>query len=504
MGAAYNATVDLLERNLSRRDRPAFRQDGRVTTYGALCERANRAGNALRALGVQMEQRVLLCMLDTPDLPALFWGAMKAGLVPVPVNTLLTTADYEYLLRDSRARVLVVSSALLPKLEPALRGQPFLQSVVVSGGSAAGHVALDELLAQARTDLEPAPTTRDDVAFWLYSSGSTGQPKGAMHLHGDLAETARLYGEGILGLRPEDVVFSAAKLFFAYGLGNAMTFPFAAGASSVLLADRPTPQSVVRLLREEKPTFFFGVPTLFAGILADPTATDLGGRLRWCVSAGEPLPRDIGVRWRERYGVDILDGIGSTELLHIFLSLRPGDVRYGTTGKPVPGYEAQIVDEQDRPVPPGEIGELRISGPSSAVAYWNNREKSLQAFRGRWTYTGDKYRQDADGYYVYCGRSDDMIKAGGQWVSPAEVESALVAHPSVLEAAVVAHKDENQLDKPKAFVVLKPGAQASSEELQRFVKERLAPFKYPRWVEFVEGLPKTATGKIQRFKLRVP
>jgi 4-hydroxybenzoate-CoA ligase/benzoate-CoA ligase len=502
MGASYNATVDLLERNLAQPDRPAFRQDGRVTTYGALCERADRAGNALRALGVQMEQRVLLCMLDTPDLPAVFWGAMKAGLVPVPVNTLLTTADYEYLLRDSRARALVVSSALLPKVEPALRGQPFLSSVVVSGGAAPGQLALDELLAHARANLDPAPTTRDDVAFWLYSSGSTGQPKGAMHLHGDLVETARLYGEGILGMRPDDVVFSAAKLFFAYGLGNAMTFPFAAGASSVLLADRPTPQSVVGLLRSEKPTLFFGVPTLFAAILADPTATDLGGRLRFCVSAGEPLPRDIGVRWRERYGVDILDGIGSTELLHIFVSLRPGDVRYGTTGKPVPGYEAQIVDEQDRPVRPGEIGELRVSGPSSAIAYWNNREKSLQAFRGRWTYTGDKYRQDTDGYYVYCGRSDDMIKAGGQWVSPAEVESALVAHPSVLEAAVVAHKDENQLDKPKAFVVLKPGAQASSEELQRFVKERLAPFKYPRWVEFVESLPKTATGKIQRFKLR--
>ena len=502
MGETYNATTDLLERNLAHPDRPAFRQDGRVTTYGALCERANRAGNALRALGVQVEQRVLLCMLDTPDLPAVFWGAMKAGLVPVPVNTLLTTADYDYLLRDSRARVLVVSAPLLPKLEPALREQPFLQSVVVAGGPAPGQVALDDLLAQARPELDPAPTSHDDVAFWLYSSGSTGQPKGAIHLHGDLAETARLYGEGILGLRPDDVVFSAAKLFFAYGLGNAMTFPFAAGASSVLLADRPTPQSVVALLQKEKPTFFFGVPTLFAAILADSTATDLGGRVRYCVSAGEPLPRDIGLRWRERYGVDILDGIGSTELLHIFLSLRPGDVRYGTTGKPVPGYEIQIVDEQDRPVARGEIGELRVSGPSSAVAYWNNREKSLHAFRGRWTYTGDKYLQDADGYYVYCGRSDDMIKAGGQWVSPAEVESALVAHPSVLEAAVVAHKDENQLDKPKAFVVLKPGARATSEELQRFVKERLAPFKYPRWVEFVEALPKTATGKIQRFKLR--
>src|SRR2546423_1036426 len=269
-------------------------------------------------------------MHDPPDLPAVFWGARRAGLAPLPVNTLLPTADYEYLLRDSRARVLVVSSALLPKLEPAIRGQPFLQSVVVSGGAAPGHVALDELLAQARSDLDPAPTTRDDVAFWLYSSGSTGQPKGAMHLHGDLAETARLYGEGILGMRPDDVVFSAAKLFFAYGLGNAMTFPFAAGASSVLLADRPTPQSVGRLLPDEQPTFFFGVPTLFAAILAEPSATDLGGRLRWCVSAGEPLPRDIGVRWRERYGVDILDGIGSTEPLHNFPSLRPGGVRQWT------------------------------------------------------------------------------------------------------------------------------------------------------------------------------
>ena len=503
MGDAYNAAVDLLERNRTHPERPAFRQDGRVTTYGALCERANRAGNALTTLGVQMEQRVLLCMLDTPDFAAVFWGAMKAGLVPVPVNTLLTTADYDYMLRDSRARVLVVSAALLPKIEPVLREQPFLRSVLVAGGAAgAGQASLDDLLANASPELEPAPTRHDDVAFWLYSSGSTGQPKGAMHLHGDLAQTARLYGHGVLGIRPDDLVYSAAKLFFAYGLGNAMTFPFAVGACSALLADRPTPQSVVKLLREERPTLFFGVPTLFAAILADPAASDLGGRLRFCISAGEPLPRDIGLRWRERYGVDILDGIGSTELLHIFLSLRPGDIRYGTTGKPVPGYEVQIVDDQDRPVARGEIGELRVRGPSSAIAYWNNREKSMLAFRGPWTYTGDKYQQDADGYFVYCGRSDDMIKAGGQWVSPAEVEAALVAHPSVLEAAVVAHKDENQLDKPKAFVVLKPSARATAEELQRFCKERLAPFKYPRWVEFLEALPKTATGKIQRFKLR--
>jgi 4-hydroxybenzoate-CoA ligase/benzoate-CoA ligase len=299
-------------------------------------------------------------------------------------------------------------------------------------------------------------------------------------------------------------VFSAAKLFFAYGLGNAMTFPFAVGATVVLLEGRPTPESVMRILREEKPTVFYGVPTLFAAILADPRngRASASDRLRICVSAGEPLPKEIGERWRERFGADILDGIGSTEMLHIFLSLREDDIRYGTTGKPVPGYELRIVEETGREVPAGEIGELLVRGPSSAVAYWNQREKSLRTFQGPWTYTGDKYRRDPEGYYVYCGRSDDMIKASGQWVSPAEVESALVGHPAVLEAAVVAHADEQKLDKPKAFVVLKKGASATAEELQKFVKERLAPYKYPRWIAFVEELPKTATGKIQRFKLR--
>jgi 4-hydroxybenzoate-CoA ligase/benzoate-CoA ligase len=375
-----------------------------------------------------------------------------------------------------------------------------LKHVVVQGRGK----QLDELLGAASPRLEPAPTTTDDVAFWLYSSGSTGTPKGAMHLQQDLAETARTYGEGVLKLRPDDVVFSAAKLFFAYGLGNGMTFPFAVGATVVLLDGRPTPDSVMRVLREERPTVFYGVPTLFAAILADPGNGRASGsdRLRICVSAGEPLPKEIGQRWRERFGADILDGIGSTEMLHIFLSLREDDIRYGTTGKPVPGYELRVVDEGGREVPAGEIGELLVRGPSSAVAYWNQREKSLRTFQGAWTYTGDKYRRDEQGYYVYCGRSDDMIKASGQWVSPAEVESALVGHPAVLEAAVVAHADDQKLDKPKAFVVLKKGAAATAEELQRFVKERLAPYKYPRWIAFVEELPKTATGKIQRFKLR--
>jgi benzoate-CoA ligase family protein len=500
MGAPYNATVDVLERNLRNPDRVALREAGRTTTYGELCERANRAGNAFSSLGLTMEQRVLLFLLDSADFVACFWGAIKAGLVPVPVNTLLTAADVDYMLRDSRARALVVGEPLLEKLAPVLREQPFLKHVIVQGKGK----QLDELLAAASPRLEPAPTTSDDVAFWLYSSGSTGTPKGAMHLQQDLVQTARTYGAGVLRLRPDDVVFSAAKLFFAYGLGNAMTFPFAVGATVALLEGRPTPDAVMRVLREERPTVFYGVPTLFAAILADPgngraTASD---RLRICVSAGEPLPKEIGERWRERFGVDILDGIGSTEMLHIFLSLREDDIRYGTTGKPVPGYDLRLVDENGHDVPAGEIGELIVKGPSSAVAYWNQREKSLRTFQGPWTYTGDKYRRDAEGYYVYCGRSDDMIKASGQWVSPAEVESALVGHPAVLEAAVVAHPDEQKLDKPKAFVVLKKGSAATVEELQKFVKERLAPYKYPRWIAFVDELPKTATGKIQRFKLR--
>jgi benzoate-CoA ligase family protein len=510
----YNAASDLIDRNAAegRGWKPAVRESGSTTTYADLAARVNRAGNALRAMGVQMEQRVLLCLLDTVDFPSVFWGAIKIGAVPVPVNTLLSSKEYDFLLRDSRARVLVVSSSLLEKFEPILKGQPFLKEVVVSGGRAGegkenGRQGLEALLAQASSELDPAPTSCDDVAFWLYSSGSTGAPKGAVHLHSHLIATARLYGQRVLGIRPDDVVFSAAKLFFAYGLGNAMTFPFSVGASSVLLAERPTPAGVMRVLQEFQPTLFFGVPTLFASILADPANDRAHGspRLRLCVSAGETLPKEIGERWKERFGVDILDGLGSTEMLHIFLSLRPDDIRYGTTGQAVPGYELAIVDEEDRPVPRGELGELKVRGPSSAVAYWNNRQKSLTTFRGGWTFTGDKYLQNAEGYYVYCGRSDDMIKASGQWVSPAEVESVLIAHPSVLELAVVGKADDNGLLKPKAFVVLRRGVEASAalaEELQAFARARLAPHKYPRWVEFIDALPKTATGKIQRFKLR--
>jgi 4-hydroxybenzoate-CoA ligase/benzoate-CoA ligase len=484
----------------------AFIDDAGPITYAELALRVNRAGNLLLAQGVRPEQRVALCLLDSRDFPALFWGAIKIGAVPVPLNTLLTTADYDFMLRDSRAVVLAASDALLEKFRPILDGQPHLQKILVSG-TAQALQSLDDLLAAAGDTLTAAPTTADDIAFWLYSSGSTGQPKGAMHLHSDLVNTAVLYGQNVLGIRADDVVYSAAKLFFAYGLGNAMTFPLHAGATAVLVAERPTPACVMRVLQTRRPTVFYGVPTLYAAILADPAngVSRSSDRLRLCVSAGEALPEDIGRRWQQRFGVDVLDGLGSTEMLHIFLSNRPGDVRYGSSGRAVPGYRLKIVDDNGADVAAGEIGELWVSGPSSAVGYWNNRAKSIATFQGPWTRTGDKYSRDAEGYYLYAGRSDDMLKVSGQWVSPFEVESALMAHPAVLEAAVVGRADADKLIKPQAFVVLKPGGQSSAplgDELKAFVKGRLAAHKYPRWIDFVETLPKTATGKIQRFKLR--
>ncbi|MAG95457.1 MAG: benzoate-CoA ligase family protein [Alphaproteobacteria bacterium] len=506
----YNAAVDFVDRHLTqgRGDKLAIIDDGGQYSYAEVAERVNRAGNMLRGLDVAMEQRVFLCLLDSIDFVACFFGAIKIGAVPVPVNTLLTTNDYEYMLGDSRAGVLVVSDVLLEKFAPLIDGQPQLEHVLVSGdGVAHDHTRLDALLATADTTLEPAPTCADDVGFWLYSSGSTGAPKGAVHLQSDAVQTAALYGSGVLGISEDDVVFSAAKLFFAYGLGNALTFPFHVGATAVLMAERPTPDSVMARLSQHNPTIFYGVPTLYGAILAD-AGLDRGAssqRLRRCISAGEALPEDIAKRWVERFGIDILDGIGSTEMLHIFLSNAPGDFKYGTTGKAVPGYELRIVDENDQAVTAGELGELLVRGPSSATAYFNNRAKSLTTFQGPWTRTGDKYVQDEAGFYVYGGRSDDMLKVGGIWVSPFEVESALMAHDQVLEAAVVGEADAKDLIKPKAFIVPLEGIDGSpvlADELKAFVKDRLAPYKYPRWIEFVEELPKTATGKIQRFKLR--
>jgi benzoate-CoA ligase family protein len=499
----YNAAVDFVDRHVAqgRGDKIAFVDDAGALNYAALAERVNRFGNALTKLGVDLEQRVALCLLDSVTFPIAFWGAIKVGAVPVPLNTLLMTNDYAFMLRDSRASVVVVSDALVEKVRPAADASPHVKHVVLES-------ELPAWLGQASPELTAAATCADDVAFWLYSSGSTGTPKGAIHLHSHLVQTAALYGVGVLGMREDDVVFSAAKLFFAYGLGNAMTFPLHVGATAVLMSERPTPAAVMRTMRDHRPTLFGGVPTLYASILADPSLDRASGsaRLRACISAGEALPKHVGEKWRERFGVDILDGIGSTEMLHIFISNRHGDVRYGTSGKPVPGYDVKLVDDSGEPAPEGEDGALWVRGPSACAGYWNQREKSLATFHGPWTRTGDRYVRDADGYYTYSGRSDDMLKVGGIWVSPFEVESALAAHEAVLEAAVVGHGDEDGLVKPRAFVVLKrpsDGSEALEAELKAFVKSHLAPYKYPRWIVFTRELPKTATGKIQRYKLRV-
>jgi benzoate-CoA ligase len=504
----YNAAHDLIERNLEagRAGKAAYVDDSGACTYGELAERVNRWANAITGLGLRMDERVLLCLLDTIDFPTAFLGSIKAGVVPIAANTLLTANDYEFMLKDSRARALVVSEALLPVFAPLLGRFPTLRHVIVSGKSPGSHLALSDLLAKSSASFEPAATTADDACFWLYSSGSTGLPKGTVHVHSSMILTAELYGRGVLGIEESDVVLSAAKLFFAYGLGNALSFPMSVGATTVLMAERAAPPAVFARLRKHQPTIFYGVPTLYAAMLANPELPRRDElRLRRCVSAGEALPQDIGRRWSERFGVDILDGLGSTEMLHIFLSNRPGDVRYGTSGKAVPGYELRVVDENATPVKPGEQGELLVSGPTSAAQYWNNRERSRSTFLGAWTRSGDKYTQNEQGYYVYAGRTDDMLKVSGMYVSPIEVESALITHQSVLEAAVVGKEDEQKLVKPLAFVVLKPGSQSSAElaeELKQHIKSRLAPYKYPRWIEFVADLPKTATGKIQRFKLR--
>jgi len=504
----YNAAHDLIQRNLDagRGDKIAFIDDRGSYSYTELDRRTAQFANLLGDLGLEMEQRILLCLHDTIDFPTCLLGAIKAGVVPVAVNTLLARHDYDYMLRDSRARIAVVSAALLPLFEPLLEEMPFLQRIIVSAGDETDENALARLLAEQPTECAIAPTCCDDVCFWLYSSGSTGAPKGTVHVHSSLIQTAELYARPTLDIGEDDVVFSAAKLFFAYGLGNGLSFPMAVGATAVLMAERPTPAAVFQRLREHKPHIFYGVPTLYAAMLADADLPDRDQlRLRRCTSAGEALPEEIGKRWSAHYGVDILDGIGSTEMLHIFLSNHPDDVRYGTTGLPVPGYEVRLVDENGNEPAADEPGELQICGPTAANGYWNNRAKSRATFQGVWTSSGDKYLRDADGYYVYAGRSDDMLKVSGIYVSPIEVESTLITHEAVLEAAVIGKEDGDKLIKPLAYIVLKPGREATDElaaELKAHVKARLAPYKYPRWFEFIDELPKTATGKIQRFKLR--
>jgi benzoate-CoA ligase len=513
----FNLAEHLLAANVERPSKVAFADDLGHLTYSQLAQRVGAFAAALTAAGVRREERVLLLMHDCTDWPVAFLGAVYAGVVPVAVNTLLTAGDYAYMLRHSRAQAVFASGALWPTVQEAIEsnrhtGDNEVRAIVLSRPPAkvAGTLDFETFLHSAPAATEPAATGQHDPAFWLYSSGSTGRPKGTVHTHANAYWTGELYGKAVLGLTQADVCFSAAKLFFAYGLGNALTFPLSVGATTLLMAERPTPDAVFKRWKGEvgnlKPTVFFGAPTGYAGMLAAPNLPARADvALRMCSSAGEALPADIGQRFTTHFGVEIIDGIGSTEMLHIFLSNQPGRVKYGTTGWPVPGYEIALRGDDGQPVPDGEPGDLYISGPSAALMYWGNRDKSRDTFQGAWTKSGDKYIRNADGSYTYSGRSDDMLKVSGVYVSPFEVEATLVQHPAVLEAAVIGVSDEQGLTKTKAFVVLKPGAdQAQVDEgvLKAFVKDRLAPYKYPRLIEFVGELPKTATGKIQRFKLR--
>jgi benzoate-CoA ligase len=504
----FNATADLLEHNIAagRGNKAAVVDHRGTTTYAELIERVDRMAEAFTGLGLRREARILLCLLDTADFPIAFLAAIKAGIVPVPLNTLLKADDYHWILNDSGADAVLVSGELTDAWREIAAATPHVRFFSSEFGP---WPLLDSAMAEAVPIPEAARTHRDDVAFWLYTSGSTGRPKGAMHLQSSIRLSANLFGVGVAEFRESDVVFSVAKQFFAYGLGNSICFPYAVGATTVLLKDRATPPAVGELIRRHRVSILCGVPTFFAGWLASEDAP--GPReapaLRLATSAGECLPAHIGEEFKRRHGVDIVEGLGSTEMLHIFLAQRPGAIRYGCTGKPVPGYEVRIVGDNGHPVRPGELGELQVKGPTAAAGYWRNRDKSLSTFQGEWTRTGDKYSCDGDGWYIYAGRGDDMLKVGGIYVSPSEVEAALACHEAVLECAVVGISDGDGLIKPRAHVVLRAEHRPCQEleaALKLHVKNLLAPYKYPRWIVFMDQLPKTATGKIQRYRLREP
>jgi len=503
----YNFADSVLARNLKagRGGKTAYIDQRGSWTYGQLAERVARFGNLLRNLGIQREQRILICLPDTIDWPTSFLGAVKAGVVAIPVNTLLSEAEYRIIVEDSRARLLIVSEELYPLFANLIDASPDLDHVIVSGKQGFGHALFEDTLHAAAATDYTAPTVNDEICFWLYTSGSTGTPKAAVHVHATLGFTAACYGAQVLRLTEDDIVHSVSKMFFAYGLCNSIIHPLSVGATTVLVSERPTPNSVANHLRTHGVTVIFAVPTFYNAFLAADPIEREAVKLRCCLSAGEALPVSIGQSWRERFAVDIFDGLGSTEMVSTFLTNRPGAIRPGTSGKPVPGFALRLVDETGAVVAQGEMGELQVRGPTTAIMYWNDRERSRSTFLGEWLRSGDKYMQDADGYYVYCGRRDDMMKVGGIYVSPFEVEGALLNHPDVLEAAVAAWPDEDGLIRPKAFVVLKPSGkpnEAMALALREHCRKQLATFKYPRWIEFRSELPKTATGKIRRFKLR--
>ena len=505
----YNLVDHFVDRHLreGRGNKAAIISSDLRVTYGEIAEQVNRVGNGLLALGLQEEQRVLLVLPDSPEFAASYFGTMKIGAVAVPTSTALRASDYAYFLEESRARVAIVHSALLAEFAPALLGQPYCTNVIVCGDNVGEYTHWNQFLEKASPKLEAAPTSKDGVAFWLWTSGSTGRPKAAVHLHHDWVYCCEYYARGVLDIQTRDVTFSSSKLFHAYGLGNGLMFPFHVGATTILYPGKSQARTVLEVAQANRPTLFFSVPTLYAAMLQEVeqgSAYDLGS-VRLAVSAAEPLPADIFRRWKECFGVEILDGIGSTEALHIYLSARTGQVRPGSTGKAVPDYELALVDHAGQPVPPGAIGDLMVAGPSTAQCYWNRRALSEERMRGRWFFTGDKYTVDEDGFYWYAGRSDDMFRVSGQWVSPIEVECTLIEHPCVLEAAVIAFEEQTSLHTPQAFVVLKQNYTGSPElvrDLQNFVKQRIAPHKYPRRIEFVNELPKTAAGKLLRYKLR--
>ncbi len=505
----FNAAVYFLDRHVAegRGGRTAFRFAGRAIAYGEVALRANRLGNALRSRDVQIEQRVLVALPDRPEFAEAFWGAMKIGAVPVPVSDGLPAEELAFLLEDSRARAVIASEPAAAEILKVRARCPHLETVIVVGGRRRGALEYERLLERASPELIAADTSRDDVALWAYTSGSTGRPKAAVHLHHDLVYSAELVGRGTFGIEPDDLIFSASKMHFAFGLGNSLYFPALVGAASVLVPERLEAERIFELIQVERPTVLFAVATVYRRLLQIEAAErrfDLSS-LRLCVSSGEALPAALFHAWKARFGHELLDVVGSTEALHDFIANRPGEARAGSSGRVIPGYEARLVDDEGRPVAPGLVGQLLIKGDSTAPCYWNRHERTKATMLGEWLRTGDMFYQDTDGYFYFCGRIDDMLKVGGVWVSPAEVEACLGEHPAVLEAAVIGRGDADGLTKPHAFCVLRDGVagtDALGTELRELVRTRLAGYKAPRWIDFVADLPKTTTGKIQRFALR--